>query len=218
MKVPPALLVHKVTTFEARTAALEVLGATYRDEKRWIDMAEHQFPLSELHCEQISWFLATEDGQPIGVLRVRYHRLIEEYRKYELELQVPIDVEAFFRQHRIAEIGRFAILPPKRTQIRFALSLIQTATQETVERGFTHYITDVFEDEPNSPYLFHTRVLGFQPVAFHATGELRTHHRRITLLLNIRQAYQRLKTANNRIYRMLCTNWSDRTHALLSSA
>lgn len=213
----PPLTVHKVETQDDRIAVLDVLRATYQNEKQWIDHPESQFPLQELQTKYVSWFLASEDSKPIGVLRVIYDPPIEAYQKYALHVKAPIDVGAFLHHHRVAEIGRFAVLPEKRSQIRFALSLIQAATQETIERGFTHFITDVFEDEPNSPYLFHTRVLGFEPVATHETGELRTSHRRITLLLNIRQAYQKLKAANNRVYRMLCFGWTDQTHTLLSS-
>lgn len=66
-------------------------------------------------------------------------------------------------------------------------ALIRAAITETVSRGYTHYITDVFEDDPHSPYEFHTRVLGFAPVATHDVGELNCKSRRITLVLDIKQ-------------------------------
>ena len=85
-------------------------------------------------------------------------------------------------------------------------------TRETVERGFTHYITDVFENDPHSPYGFHTRVMGFDPVATHDLGELACASRRITLILDLKAAYQRLRRRRGWIYRALTADWDEGLH------
>lgn len=208
--------VRRVQTRRDRRAVLKILKAIYQQEKGWVDGVEEVFPSTELKEENVSWFVAFEDKQPIGVLRVLYTPPIEVYKQYAMEMNLALDLETFLSQHKIAEIGRFAILPSHRTRMTFALLLIQAATSETVLRGYSHFITDVFEDEPHSPYKFHTRVLGFEPVASHAHGELKTHHRRITLLLNLKKAYQRLKAENNRVYRFLKDGWEDRIHHALA--
>jgi hypothetical protein len=108
------------------------------------------------------------------VLRVSYAPPIDQYREYQPELLVPgLDVDAFLAQNRIAEIGRFAVVPEERRRPEAAVALMRAACRETLERGFTHYVTDIFEDDPHSPYRFHTRVMGFQPVATHADGGTR---------------------------------------------
>ena len=94
---------------------------------------------------------------------------------------------------------------------------MRVAGVETLRRGFTHYVTDVFEDEEHSPYRFHTRVLGFRPVATHETGEMDCFHRRITLVLNLREAYQRLRDSQNRLYRFLTEGLDAPMQHLLST-
>ncbi|MEM1245981.1 MAG: hypothetical protein AAGK22_06390 [Acidobacteriota bacterium] len=66
---------------------------------------------------------------------------------------------------------------------------MRATTFETVRRGYDHYVTDVFEDDPNSPYGFHHRVLGFRTVVTHRHGELDCESRRLTMLLNIPDAF-----------------------------
>jgi hypothetical protein len=86
---------------------------------------------------------------------------------------------------------------------------MRAATTETVERGFSHLITDVFEGEVTSPYHFHQSVLGFETVATHEVGELRFNGRRITMLLDLREAYQRHRRRKNWIHRHITSNWSE---------
>jgi len=81
-----------------------------------------------------------------------------------------------------------------------------------VTRGYTHVITDVFEDDPHSPLGFHTRVMGFRPVGTHDHGDLNCKNRRITLLLDLKSSSQRLRRAatgstptSPRAGRTLCT-------------
>ena len=85
----------------------------------------------------------------------------------------------------------------------------------TIRNGYGYYITDVFEGERHSPYNFHTRVLGFQPVATHDTGEMACNLRRITLLLNIRAAYRRLRLSRTRLYEILVGDWPEDLHRRL---
>lgn len=196
-----------------RDGALSVLKATYQDEKRWVERAESQIPDCDLSSERVSWFLARRGGEPTGVLRVHYDPPVEQYRAYDVRVLRPgLDVDAFLLAHRLAEIGRFAIVPQHRHNLLVAVALMRAATRETVERGFTHYITDVFESDPHSPYGFHTRVMGFDPVATHEHGELACASRRITLILDLKAAYLRLRRRKGWIFRALTADWDEGLH------
>jgi GNAT superfamily N-acetyltransferase len=214
------LSVKRVETPRDRQDALAVLKATYLDEKRWVQTEDQMFPNRDLEREEISWFTCYRGDQPVGVVRVLYEPPIELYREYgfaQIDPNLEIDVEAFVRDNRIAEIGRFAVVPEYRRFVVFAASLMRAASEETVRRGFSHYVTDVFEGEQHSPYDFHTRVMGFVPVATHEIGELNCHHRRITLILDLREAYARLSRSKNKIYRMLTAGWTEDMHHRLAS-
>ena len=78
-------------------------------------------------------------------------------------------------------------------------------------------MTDVFEDDQHSPYGFHTRVMGFAPVATHDLGELQCKSRRITMVLDLKAAYRRLKQSGNWMYRYLTCEWSEQLHRLLAT-
>jgi len=207
----------RVEDDDGRLQALEVLRATYRDEKGWVSDEEKQVPEDDLARPDVSWFVVRENGVPVGVLRVLYDPPLHLYREYGLSLiDLGADIEAFIRAHRIAEIGRFAVLPAKRRYTVIVLALIRAAITETVSRGYTHYITDVFEDDPHSPYEFHTRVLGFQPVATHDVGELNCASRRITLVLDLRACYHRMHAANGFFFRYITESWSEELHRSLA--
>jgi hypothetical protein len=196
----------RATTRVDRQRALAVLDATYADEKQWVDRAEALFPEAHLRDERVTWVVATMDGTPAGVLRVHFDPPLDHYRAYDfdpLDGAAPLDVDAFVREHRIAQIGPFAVHPEYRRRFRVVFWLMRVAGVETLRRGYTHYVTDVFEDEEHSPYHFHTRVLGFRPVATHEAGEMDCLHRRITLVLNLKEAYRRLRDSRNRLYRFL---------------
>lgn len=213
MPIKDQLHVFRVQDEAGRAAALEVIRATYRDEKGWVQDEAPQLPAEDLTRPEVSWFVVQHQGQPIGVLRVLYDPPLEIYAQYGFQLlDREIDVAAFLRSHRIAEVGRFAVVPEYRKHILAVAALIREAITETVARGYTHYITDVFEDDPHSPYEFHTRVLGFAPVATHEVGELNCRSRRITMVLDIKQAYDRLKAAHNWIYRFITEYWDERHH------
>jgi len=196
-----------------RQMAIEVLRATYHREKQWVADAEQQIPADDIGRDNISWFVVTRRGRPAGVVRVLYDPPLAQYAKYGLKGVDPaLNVEAFLRQNRVAEIGRFAVTRRYRRSIMVAAALMRAAAEDTIARGYTHYVTDVFEDDPHSPYGFHTRVMGFMPVATHDTGELKCESRRITMLLDLRAAYRRLKARGNWFYRYLTGTWSEALH------
>lgn len=210
--------VIRVADPQTRQDALAVLGATYRDEKGWVEQAESQLPQSDLSSPQVSWFIAYRGLVPAGVLRVYYNPPVAQYRAYDVTLlDRGLDVDRFLATNHIAEIGRFAICPRYRRNLLIAVALMRAATRETVERGFTHYITDVFEDDPHSPYGFHTRVMGFSPVATHEHGELHCKSRRITLILDLKAAYKHLRHRQSWIFRSLTGDWDEGLHRRLAT-
>ncbi|MEM9552897.1 MAG: GNAT family N-acetyltransferase [Acidobacteriota bacterium] len=218
MSMRDDLSVEKVDDEAAWRDSLTVLESVYQGEKGWIQSTEDFFPAADLGSERVSWFLARLSGEPVGLLRVLYEIPFALYEEYQFELvDSSIDVEAFVRDNRIAEIGRFAVVPEHRKKILVAAILMRAAATETVERNFTHFITDVFEGDPNSPFDFHRRILGFQIVATHDAGELHTQFRRITMLLDLREALLRLRSGNNWIFRYITQGWSDKIWQQLSA-
>lgn len=205
---------ERVTDEPGRAAALHVLSATYQEEKRWVRVAETQFPAGDLYRPEVDWFVVRLDGRPAGVLRTLYDPPLLQYANYGLKfIHAPIDVESFLRHNRIAEVGRFAVLSAHRGNVMLVATLMRAATREMVGRGYTHVITDVFEDDPHSPLGFHTRVMGFRPVATHDQGELDCKSRRITLLLDLKSSYQRLKARRGWLFRYLTAQWPAAVHA-----
>jgi hypothetical protein len=201
-----------------RAAALGVLRATYQSEKGWIVDPAHQLPASDLQRPDITWFLVRLEGEPVGVLRTHYDPPLLQYAKYGLKLiDQRIDIEKFIKHNRIAEVGRFAIVAPHRNNVLLAVALMRASTEEVVARGYTHLVTDVFEDDPHSPLGFHTRVMGFLPVATHDHGELNCKSRRITLLLDLKLTYRRLRARGNWVYRYLTARWPDAFHRRLAA-
>jgi hypothetical protein len=213
MTLKERIHVLRAVTDADRNHALQVLKATYRDEKNWVKDETNVFAPEDLGDSRVSWFVVFIDNKPVGVLRVLYDPPLETYREYGLQKVSPgIDIEAFIRSNRIAEIGRFAILPEYRKYSVVVVSLMGTASGETVSQGFTHYITDIFEGERHSPYHFHTHVMGFQAVATHDVGELNCPNRRITMILDLKEAYHRLRMSHNWVFRLLTEGWEETWH------
>ena len=211
MSLSDRLRVRKIRFESEREKAFQVLEMVYQTEKSWVADLDEFFPAGDLGQEHVSWFLAEVDGEPVGVARVLYELPLELYGDYGFELvNQKLDVEAFVRDNRIAEVGRFAVVPKYRKKILVAAILMRAAATETIERGFTHFITDVFETDPNSPMKFHQRILGFQTVATHSVGELNHLGRRITMLLDLKGAFRRLRTGNNWIFRYITQGWNER--------
>ena len=218
MALRKELTVRKVETEEARQKALVVLKSVYSGEKGWVADLESFLPQSDLENPVISWFLAERNGEPVGVTRVLYEIPFELYDTYGFQLENPgLDVEAFVRNHKIAEVGRFAVVPKYRNKILVAAILMRAAATETVERRFTHFITDVFAADPNSPYQFHRKILGFETVATHDHGEMKVDSKRITMLLDLRAAYDRLKQGKNWIFRYITQGWDEQLLQRLSA-
>jgi len=152
-------------------------------------------------------------------LRVMYDPPLELYHEYGFKpVDGDLDVEKFVRENKIAEIGRFAVIPDERKNFVAAAILMRAAVRDTVEKGYSHYITDVFEGEKHSPYKFHTRVMGFKAVATHDVGELNCPCRRITMVLDLKDGYNRLRKANKWIYRYITDGWPESLHEQMLEA
>ena len=107
------------------------------------------------------------------------------------EIDTP-NLDRLARGGRFAEVGRLMIRPEWRSRPKVVLALMRAVGAEVVERGCTHLLTAVFEDDPHSPYRFHTRQLGFERIGTHRHGELACASRRILLVLDIARSLERL--------------------------
>jgi hypothetical protein len=217
MALTERLQVIRVESESARALAIEVMRATYKQEKNWITRDEKLFPDGELGNPAVSWFVVLDGKRPIGTLRVLYDLPLDLYKAYGFKTLGGIDLDEFIRKNRIAEIGRFAVLPEFRRHIIVVGALMRAASRETIERGYTHYVTDIFEGEAHSPYKFHTRVLGFKPVATHDTGELNCPNRRITLILDLVEGYNRLRSHGGWLFRFFTEGWPPHVHERLGA-
>jgi ribosomal protein S18 acetylase RimI-like enzyme len=208
----------RITDEAGRNATLLLLAATYQKEKGRITEPNSQFPSWHLELPNLSWYMVWLDREPVGVLRILYDPPLLEYAKYELKLlDSGLEIGAFLAHKRIVEVGRFAVLAAHRGNLLLATALMRAAMEEILARGYTHIITDVFEDDTHSPLGFHTRVIGFVPVATHEHGELNCQSRRITLLLDLKSSYHRLKARGNWVYRYLTANWPENLHRCLAA-
>ena len=219
MLVDDSVTSERVSDLSGRREVVDVIRDTYHREKHWVTDPAGQFPEADLDRNDISWFMTKVDGKPAGVMRVHYDPPLAEYAKYggfEFVDRAP-DIEEFCRTNRVAEIGRFAVLPEFRGRFVVAADLMRAATEETVARGFTHFVTDVFEDDPHSPLGFHTRVMGFYRVATHEVGELQSESRRITLVLDLKACYQRLRVRRNWFFRYMTDQWATALHKRLAA-
>jgi hypothetical protein len=198
-----AVTVVKVLSRAERAEALAVVEAVYRHEKRWLSDVESEIPADPSARRDQSWFLVRVDGAPAGAIRLAYDPALSLPAELEVTLEPGVDLEALRRRGRFVDIGRFMILPRHRRNLRVAMRLMRAASLEVIERGYTHFLTDVFADDPHSPLGFHTRVLGFERIATHARGELACASPRVLLVLDIARGYERLKATESRVYREL---------------
>ncbi len=196
-----------------RLAALEVIRQVYQDEKRWVRDPEQEIAETLSTSDRVSWFLVRVGGEPAGVLRLWYDFSIELPAELEVTIERPMNLEAA-RSARWVEVGRFMILPEHRSATRVALALMKAAVTEVVERGYTHFITDVYDGDPHSPLKFHTRVLGFERIGTHRFGELDCDCVRIILILDLVRAYRLAKAKKNKIFRALAEGLQDKFEAL----
>jgi hypothetical protein len=207
----------RVASDSDRQKALAVMRTTYQREKGWVQDVEPMFPKEDLARSDLSWFIATRRNEAMGVLRVLYDPPIEYYQKYGLTaIDGTLPAYDLIKSERIAEVGRFAVIAERRKGVGVVLSLMRAATREIVSRGYTQLVTDVFENDPHSPLRFHTRIIGFKPVATHEVGELSFKGRRITLLLDIKIAYQTLKSRGTWFFRAMTKDWTDVMHKRLA--
>jgi hypothetical protein len=210
--------VRRVVNEADRARVIAVLGATYLAEKRWVTNPEGQFPRSDMIADHVAWFVAEAEGEPVGVVRILYDPPIAVYANYGFKsLDPSIRIDDFINRAGIAEVGRFAVVPNSRHRFMIAAALMRAATIDSLKRRVTHLITDVFEDDPHSPLGFHTRVLGFRPVATHDVGELNSASRRITLVLDVAAARKELRRRNNWFYRYIMSALPQALHAQLAA-
>ncbi len=199
----------KITTPTLKKSALEVITSVYLQEKNWIKAPEKEIPDIIGELAECSWFLATIDGRPAGVIRLTYDPSLEFPPELGVTLNPNVDLNLMAQNCKMVEIGRFMIRPEYRKNIRVALRLMRAAIKEVVERGYTHFLTDVFETDPHSPLHFHTKILGFEVIGSHLHGELNCSSTRIILTLDILKSYQRLKERKNRIYQEVTSGIRD---------
>ncbi|HEY9422557.1 MAG TPA: GNAT family N-acetyltransferase [Thermoanaerobaculia bacterium] len=199
----PNIVAKKILTAEERERALKVVAAVYLAEKQWIRSAGSEIPKNVAERMDQSWFLVSVDDEPAGVIRLVYDPPLEMPAEYGVTLEPHVDLDGLKRQGRFVDIGRFMIVPAYRRNIRVVMRLMRAAIVEVVRRGYTHFLTDVFEEDPHSPLQFHTRVLGFERIGTHRYGELACASSRILLILDIARAYHRLKAQDNKIWKEL---------------
>jgi hypothetical protein len=204
----------KVLGAADRAAAMEVIEEVYRREKRWIDNPDAEIHPAIAENAQVSWFLTRVGEAPAGVIRLTYDPPLALPPELDFQLERQIDLDRLPDGLRFVEIGRFMILPRYRRRIRVVLNLMRGAVEEVVDRGYTHFLTDVFESDPHSPLHFHTRVLGFERIGTHRFGELDCQSVRIVLVLDIARAYRRLAQRRDKVYRELAAGLQDRLEAM----
>lgn len=203
MRMRSVVAARKVVSSADRDQALVVIEAVYRREKQWIADVGAEVPADVGAQADRSWFLVTVDGRPAGVIRLVYDPPLELPAELGVSLEPRVDLARLKRRGRFVDIGRFMIVPRYRRNIRVALRLMRAAIVEVVERGYTHFLTSVFADDPHSPLGFHTRVLGFERIGSHRTGELACASVRILLILDIARAYRRLRRRRNLVWKEL---------------
>ncbi len=198
-----AITAQKIVKPDVRERALSVIEAVYLQEKQWIRDPHSEIPADAAERQDQSWFMVSADGEPAGVIRLVYDPPLEMPAEYGVILDPDVDLDGLKRGGRFVDIGRFMIVPRYRRNIRVVMKLMRAAIEEVVARGYTHFLTDVFENDPHSPLQFHTRVLGFERIGTHRHGELACASARIILILDIARAYQRLKKRENKIWKEL---------------
>jgi hypothetical protein len=104
----------KIADDVARMQALQVIAQVYQQEKNWLKAVEAEVPAENDPEGRYSWFLATVNGQPAGVLRLFYDPPLELPAEFKVSLRQDIDLKQMAANGRFVEIGRFMILPEYR--------------------------------------------------------------------------------------------------------
>lgn len=185
--------VVRIASPAERREALAVVSEVYLAEKRWIADPALEIPEDPGGDARVSWFLARVDGEAVGVVKLHYDPPLALPPEAEAELDAGVDLHQLARAGRFVEIGRLMILERWRHRPAVVLELMRGAVAEVVSRGYTHLLTAVFEDDPHSPYGFHTRQLGFERIGTHRHGELSCASRRILLVLDLVRSYRRMR-------------------------
>lgn len=193
----------RVSDEVTRAAALAVVREVYLEEKGWIEAVQREIPEEDLSAVDRSWLLAWCGGVPAGVVRLAYDPALDLPASLGVELDAGIDLAALASSGRFVEVGRLMIARAYRSRTEVVLSLMRAAVAEVVERGYSHLLTAVFEDDPHSPYGFHTRILGFEKIGSHRFGELACSSRRILLVLDLARAIERLRDSRTSLARKL---------------
>ncbi len=189
-----AVRVLRVDSPELRRAALAVVDEVYREEKGWIGGdVEREIPRESAFDSGQAWFVALEGAVPVGAVRIEFDPTLRLPAEPGVELEPGVDLDRLAASGRFVEIGRLMIRPEWRSRPALVLDLMRAAIEEVVARGYSHLVTAVFEDDPHSPYRFHTRVLGFQRIGTHRRGELACSSRRILLVLDLPRAWHALR-------------------------
>jgi len=205
--IPTAPTTERVRDAESRAAALAIVREVYLEEKGWLADAGRELPETDLDSPSASWLLARCGGAPAGVVRLTYDPSLELPVNAGVELDPGIDLDRLARSGKYVEVGRLMISAPFRSQTAVVLALMRATVAEVLARGYTHLLTAVFEDDPHSPYGFHTRVLGFERIGSHRFGELACKSRRILLTLDIARALERLRGPRARRLGTLAGGW-----------
>ena len=188
-----SLTAERVSDAASRLEALSIVQQVYQQEKGWVANADGEFPEAALSSPTSSWFLARLGDEAAGVVRLSYDPSFELPQAAGLEIDAGVDFAQLTASGRFVEVGRLMIAPRFRARTAVVLALMRAALGEVVKRGYTHLLTVVFEDDPHSPYGFHTRILGFERIGSHRHGELACASRRIILTLDIARAFERLR-------------------------
>lgn len=189
-----AVRVLRVDSPEIRRAALVVVDEVYREEKGWIGATvDREIPEGADLDGRQTWFVALEGAVPVGAVRIEFDPSLRLPAELGVELEPGVDLDRLAASGRFVEIGRLMIRPEWRSRPALVLDLMRAAIEEVVARGYSHLVTAVFEDDPHSPYRFHTRVLGFQRIGTHRRGELACSSRRILLVLDLPRAWHALR-------------------------
>ena len=85
--------VSKVESAGDRAAALEVIKSVFCVEKNWISTVQNQIPDELSGNTEVSWFLATVNGRPAGVLRLLYDPSFDIPVEYDVKFIPGISVE-----------------------------------------------------------------------------------------------------------------------------
>lgn len=211
-KLDAAIEIVKITDSDLVKKALEVVREVYVRDKKWIESTDDIISMNTFNNPDISWLLAFVHGEPAGVLRLNYNVSLDFPEYYDLRIVKGVNLKKMAKKGKYVDINRFMIRSVFRKNINVSLSLMKAALEEVVTRGYTHFITDVFEGEINSPLEFHKRNLGFEVIGTHLYSDYNTSLKSVILVLDIFKSFKLLKERNNRIYKTLVSG--DMQHIL----